>query len=500
MKAASLLVPGACASSPVRNRKGIIDIGSNSIRLVVFDGPDRMPVILFNEKVMAGLGRGLSRDGLIHADAVERAVGALRRFRLLAEQMEVRDLRTVATAALREAANGQDVLDRIAETGLSPEVISGEEEARISAHGVLSAIPDANGIVGDLGGGSLELVRVHDGAVHQRASFPLGVLRIAALRERGSSALGRRIEQLVAEHGWLAEGRGLPFYMVGGSWRALARLNMHLDGYPLPILHHYRMAAGQADHLVRVLAQLNPKKLRDIPGLSQSRIPTLGDGALLLSALARKLLPSELIVSAYGLREGLLFERLSPEVRALDPLLVATREEGRLQGRFPEHGDLIHAWIAPLFSAEAPEDARLRHAACLLADIAWRAHPEFRAERGLDIALHGNWVGLDARGRAMIAHALAVNFGGSGCNPVVAGLLAANDIARAERWGLALRLGQRLSGGVAGGLETSRLALGDGSVRLHIARKWVELYGESVERRLKALAIAMGCLPELVAD
>lgn len=501
MKAATLLVPGACASSPVRERKGIIDIGSNSIRLVVFDGPERMPAILFNEKVMAGLGRGLSRDGQIHADAIERAIGALRRFRLLAEQMEVGDLRTVATAAVRDAVNGQEVLDRIAATGLAPEVLSGEEEARISAQGVLSAIPQANGIVGDLGGGSLELVRVRDGKVWQRASFPLGVLRIATLREQGATALSRKVERLVADHGWLTDGDGgLPFYMVGGSWRALARLNMHLEGYPLPILHQYRMPAGQAEHLVRVLAQLNPKKLREISGLSQSRLPTLGDGAALLAALSRRLKPAELVVSAYGLREGLLFERLAPSDRQLDPLLVAAREEGRLQGRFPEHGDLVDAWIAPLFEEERPEDRRLRHAACLLADIAWRAHPEFRAERGLDIALHGNWVGIDARGRAMVAHALSVNFGGSKCNPVVARLIDADDIARAERWGLAIRLGQRLSGGVAGALETSQLELTADMVRLRIERDGIDLYGESVERRLKVLAQAMERTAELVLD
>lgn len=488
------------AAQPVQHRKGIIDIGSNSIRLVVFDGPERMPAILFNEKVMAGLGKGLSEDGLIHADAIKRAMTALRRFRRLADQMEVTSLRTVATAAVRDAANGRVLIDQLASIGLEPEVLSGAEEARISAHGVISGIPDADGIVGDLGGGSLELVRVRQGEVLSGASFPLGVLRIGALRRKGSGALNRQLGKLVAGLDWLQQGQGLPFYMVGGSWRALARLNMHLESYPLPILHHYRMPPGQADHLVRVLAQLNPKKLRDVPGLSQSRIPTLNDAAALLAGLVKRLRPGSLIVSAYGLREGLLYERLSPEVQAQDPLICATREEGRSQGRFPEHGDLIHAWIAPLFADETPGDLRLRQATCLLADIAWRAHPEFRAERGLDIALHGNWVGVDARGRAMMAHALFVNFGGREILPVISALLDPTDIARAERWGLALRLGQRLSGGVADALETSRLSLAAQTVRLHIARDWIELYGESVERRLKVLATAMGRAAELVAE
>lgn len=479
-------------------RTAIIDIGSNSIRLVVYDGPVRIPSILFNEKVMAGLGRGLVKDGALDSEATDRALTALSRFQRLAGQMGVAQVRTVATAAVREASNGADFIDHIEALGLQVEVLSGEEEARMAGYGVLAGIPDANGIVGDLGGGSLELIRVGDGKVGERVSFPLGVLRVAAIRDHGPKALERVVAEALGATGWEGRGEGLPFYLVGGSWRSLARLDMHLSGFPLPIIHHYRMPIEAPQRLIRSLAHLDKARLREISGISPSRIPTLGHAAALLAVLVRHLGSSSLVVSAYGLREGLLHRSLPEAVRAQDPLISATREEGVRQGRFPEHGDLLDRWIAPLFSGEGPADARLRHASCLLADVGWRAHPEFRATRGLETALHGNWVGIDAQGRAKMAHALYRSFGGDGVSAVVAQLLSPDEIAQAERWGLAMRLGQRLSGGVAEPLETSALGLARDALTLTLRAADAALYGESVERRHKTLASAFGLKPTLV--
>ncbi len=479
-----------------RRRTAIIDIGSNSIRLVVYEGPTRLPAILFNEKVMAGLGRGLAESGAIDAEGMAAARSALARFSLLARQMEVNELRTVATAAVREASNGGELLAMAAHLGLEVELLSGEAEATASGHGVLSAIPDADGIVGDLGGGSLELVRVTDGQVGERVSFPLGVLRIAAIRDKGKGALDRYVERALAGAGWTGRGRDLPLYMVGGSWRALARLDMHQTGYPLPVIHGYALSAQTVQRLIRTLGHLPKNKLRAIPNLSGGRIATMGDAAHLLSSLVRHLGSSTCIASAYGLREGLLYGALDDATRALDPLIVATREEGRRLGRFPEHGDLLDTWIAPLFADETAEMARLRHAACLLADVAWLANPEFRAERGLEVALHGNWVAIDAPGRAMLAQALFTCFGGGSESPDPLARVASPDMLEmAVRWGLAMRLGQRLSGGVAAPLRNTSMSLGEEAVVLHTGQGLSSLYGEAVERRHKALAGAMGRSP-----
>lgn len=478
---------------PLAARVGIIDIGSNSVRLVVYQGHPRIPAILFNEKVMAGLGRGLAMTGAIEPGAMKLTRTALARFAAVAKAMEVTDLRTVATAAVRDASNGAQIIEAAQKLGLGVEMLSGEAEAIAAGEGVLSAIPNADGIVGDLGGGSLELVRVRGGRVEDRASFPLGVLRIAAMREKRGQVLERRVARYLRESGWTGRGKGLPLYLVGGSWRALARLDMGLSGYPLPIIHQYAMPPATIGRLARTIAQLSKARLKGVEGVSSARAATLGDATALLGVLLRQLGSNGTIASSFGLREGLLFERLDADTRALDPLIVAARDEGRLMGRFPEHGDLLNDWIGPLFAAEPTALARLRHAACLLADVGWRANPEFRAERGVEIALHGNWVAIDASGRAMLAQALFTSLGGGLLiPPPVDRLASANDLAMAMAWGLAIRLGQRLSGGLAGPLKQTRLTFDARALTLQFELGTNALYGEAVERRHAALAASIG--------
>jgi len=476
-------------------RTAIIDIGSNSVRLVVYQGHPRVPVTLFNEKVMAGLGRGLASTGAIDPDSMALGIGALRRFAAVADEMGAK-VRTVATAAVRDASNGADFLAAARGLGLDVELLSGEQEATAAGMGVLSAIPDADGIVGDLGGGSLELVRVVAGTVTDRISFPLGVLRIAALRQiRG---FDRHVARLIRDAGWSGRGRGLPLYMVGGSWRALARLDMNLTHYPLPIIHGYTLAPETVGRLGRSVAHMSKPRLRTIPGMSAVRAGQLADATALLSVVLRELGCVSAVASSFGLREGLLYAALDRPTRALDPLIVATREEGRLLGRFPEHGDLLADWIAPLFPDDPPQLARIRHAACLLADTGWRANPEFRDERGFEITLHGNWIAIDAAERAMLAQAIHTSLGGSTApHPLLAGLAHAGQIAQAVAWGLAIRLGQRFSAGLAGPLQRAGLSLADGQVVLTLTDADRPLYAETVERRHAALATNLKARPVL---
>ncbi len=481
------------ALNPAPRRRAIVDIGSNSVRLVVFDGPARAPFLLFNEKVTAGLGAALSASGRIDDAAMQRGIEALVRFAGLIGAMDVTEMHCIATAAVRDAENGADFVARArAEAGMEVEVLSGEEEGRASGFGVIGSFMQADGIVADLGGGSLELARVKGGRVEKVVSLPLGVLRLTAIRERGKGALAKHIAGALRKAGWAGAGRGLPIYLVGGSWRALAHLDMQLSHFPLPVIHHYRMEAARAAYLVRVTAQMGKARIKKIPAISSARAATLGNASALLAVLVRELGSADLIVSAHGLREGLLFERLDAAERGLDPLLVAAEAEGEAQGRFAGHGALIDAWIAPLFRNDPPEWARLRRAACLLGDVAWRANPDFRAERGVETALHGNWVGIDGYGRAMLAQALHSNFGGGAAIASALDRLADQGaLTRAMQWGLAIRLAHRLSGGVAAPLERTRLACAGNSIVLTLAASHADLRGETVNRRLKNLGQAM---------
>lgn len=483
----------------------IIDIGSNSVRLVVYQGLTRIPATLFNEKVMAGLGRGLAANGRLGKGSMDTAVTALARFAALTRAMGVTSLRTVATAAVREAENAPEFLARVAlETGLEIEIISGEAEARGAALGVIAGIPDANGIVGDLGGGSLELIRVANGEAHERISLPIGSLRLDAVRKRDRRALAPFIRKSLDKVGWAAAGEALPFYMVGGSWRALAQVHIYQSGHPLPIVHQYEMPGDAPAQLVRSLSQIDPASLRAVPNISTSRLPSLPGAAMLLAATVKKLGSSSVIASGFGLREGLLFGELSSAEQQLDPFIHAARAEGIRQGRFPEHGDMLFDWLSGFFDNDEPlGERRLRLASCLLSDIAWRAHPDFRAERGVDIALHGNWVAVTAAERAALAQALHFCFGGSGSAPVLdllAKLAPPSLLARARAWGLALRLGQRLTGGTATALAASRLLRDGDNVVLRLDARHSALFGDAVLRRLKLLANATGLEPKVVTE
>ncbi len=488
--------------SPRTNRRtAIVDIGSNSIRLVVYQGPARVPAILFNEKVMAGLGKELATTGLIADDSMALAVQALERFYRLCSQMEVDSVMSFATAAVRDAANGKDLLKAAAKIGFETQVLQGEEEAELAGLGVLSAIPEARGIVGDLGGGSLELALIDKGKVLERYSFPLGVLRVADLRGKGKDKLKRQVRKMLKKTGWDQRAQNLPFYLVGGSWRSLARLDMFDSGYPLPVIHHYEMQPRRARRLVSQLARMNKAKLKAVPGLSTSRIPTLDDAAWLLSFVVRYLGSSTMIVSAYGAREGLLFQNVSKPESKRDPLLLATEDSGAAQARFPANSKLLGKWIAPIFAEDPPEWQRIRQAACNLGDVAWRANPNFRAERGLVMGLHGNWVGITGAEREQLGQALFTSFGGGNNIFPGGGKLASEEATqRAICWGLAMRLGQRLSGGTRNPLEQTQLRKIDGRLEIIMAEDLKPLYGDAVAKRHLQLANMLGLEPILVTE
>lgn len=476
----------------------IIDIGSNSVRLVVYSGDKRIPSVIFNEKVMAGLGRDIGETGTLSEAAQERALRALERFHLLTRQMKAR-VTTVATAAVREASNGAGFLAAVRAVGLAPVVLSGKEEGRLAGLGVVSAIPDAEGLVGDLGGGSLELVEVAKRKVKRSVSLPLGVLRLDALAEGGDAAFAKKVAKAVEGAGFAGKGKGRPFYLVGGSWRALGQFDMALMGHPLPISHQHVMPADRPALLKEALRKVGKDELRGVAPVSMSRLPTLPRANQLLGALVDVLEASALVVSSFGIREGLLYDALDPAERKRDPLIEAAREAGAGLGRFAQHGELLDTWIAPILD-DTPRQARLRLAACLLSDIAWAAHPDFRAERGIDMALHGNWVAIDAPGRVMLAQALFSAFGGGRelPYPAIAALCTPEELERARRWGLAMRVGQRLSGGVAAGLKHSQLIRKDPLLRLKLSRRDAALIGEPVERRLRTLAAELGLVPEVL--
>ena len=441
--------------------------------------------------MLAGLGAGLDQSDTLPEEGRHKALAALARFRLLLDHMKVKQAQVVATAAVRDAADGPDFIREVERMGLRCQVLSAEQEAELAGEGVISGIPEANGIVGDLGGGSLELVDVANGRARNGISMPLGVLRLDGSAD-GEREARKLLRSALKKSSLKEEARGRAFYMVGGSWRALARIDMLATDFPLPITHQYRMKPGRAKELRKLVRSPDPKLSS---AAAPARLASSPVAAMLLELLVEELEPSQLVVSTYGIREGLLYSRLKPNVRRIDPLIEEAREAGGGEHRFGEHGDLLDEWIAPLFD-DQPAMRRLRLASCLLADVAWQSNPGFRADRGIEMALHGNWVAVNPSGRVIMAQALTANFGRDRLpDNRLTSLCKDEQLTRAHCWGVAMRLGQRLSGGVGSVLKRTRLEVVNASLQLSVRRGEEALVGEQVERRLVRLADALHLKP-----
>lgn len=487
----------------------VIDIGSNSVRLVVYEGVTRTPTALFNEKTLAGLGREVQSRGLLAADAVEKALTALKRFRALCDTMQVERLWVLATAACRDARNGKEFIaaaEQICRAKI--DVISGQREAELTALGVVSGFHRPDGIVGDLGGGSLELVDVQGARIKPGITLPLGGL---ALQDRSGRSI-KKAEKLVKDAfddvKLFKGGSGRAFYAVGGTWRALAHLHMAQLGYPLHVLHGYTIRAREALEFSRLVRRVNPETLSQIEVVSDARRPMLPYAALVLEHIVREAEPREVVFSALGVREGLLFSLLDAEERKKDALITASQELNRLRSRSPRHGEELIDWTDAFMATsgidESAEEKRLRHAACLLADIGWRAHPDYRGEQSLNIIAHAAFVGVDHPGRAYLA--LAIFFRHMGLlhdeelSPRIRELASTRILDRARVLGATLRVAYMISASQPGVLPRAPLKVERHRLVLHLEGDCAALAGERVTSRLKHLARLVGREPVIVTE
>ena len=513
------------------HQRAIIDIGSNTVRLVIFGGPARVPITLYNEKITARLGRGVAEDGRLSAKAMRASLASLRRYAALLRLRGVQDVECVATAAVRDAANGATFLARIAELGLSPRLLSGEEEALTGARGVLAAFPGATGVVADLGGGSLELTDIAAGANGSASqythgvSMPLGTLRLPPLRHGGAGKFGRRVRRMLAAAEWTG-AHGQHLYLVGGSWRALARYAMDREAWPVDDPHGFELAPHAALKLARSLmavqshdgralkaafARANegvpgvnaaaprspgePGKsgLNEVAGISTSRLASLPDAAALLGVLVRELQPARLIFSSWGLREGLLAARFSDRIAAQDPLLVGVTQF--VEGLGPEIGEvapLVAEWTRFIAPATRPETEALRLSATMLALASMRSEPNRRAEQGTDWALRKRWIGVDAQGRAMLAMAVRANNGRGAIPTELLRLAPASRLYEAQAWGLATRLCRRLTGPSTEALAATSLTIEQDRLILNARADMAVLYSDTVARDHRWLAETLG--------
>lgn len=487
-------------SSGSIERLGVIDIGSNSVRLVVFDGAARSPAYFYNEKVICSLGSNLSSDNVLNVDNKNKALAALKRFVLLSKAMHV-TLIAVATAAVRNSKDGVAFCKEILqETGLNVTILTGEEEANLSAQGVLLGWPGADGLVCDLGGASLELAEISKGTVGKTISCPIGPLYLNQFyleqklqRDFVNSEL-RKSKKLFSR-------KYTNIYLVGGSWRSIARMQMEMTDYPLKVLHEYQMRIAEIKGTLNWIMRASLKDLEAKSPSSSSRLRLLPSSAIILNELIDCFQPKKLAVSSYGIREGLLHSAMNKKLREQDPLLEACRHMEASAARIPGFGLTLFNFIMPLFETSEKNFVRLIKAACFLHDVSWRAHPDYRAEVCFDNATRANLGGIDHQGRAFLAIALLYRYKSPKKNEIfskIFSILDKKDRHKAEILGKAMRFGAMLSGSTADSMGKLELDNSKKLLKLKISEKNKDLFGKVVQQRFASVALRMSYEPIII--
>ncbi len=488
---------------PQLPRCGVVDLGSNSVRLVVYEGHTRNPMPIFNEKAVLRLGRGMQTTGRLNEEGMAQALTVMHRYHAVARAMGADPFEVLATAAVRDAQNGAAFVASLRErmVGVPIHILSGQEEAAYSADGMMCGIPAADGILADIGGGSLEVVRLTAGTRGLSQTLRLGVIRLAE-RSAGDPIRARAIAETDMQAvPWLGDAAGSDLYLVGGAWRALAHIHLAQTGYPLNMVHHYTIGREEARDLAVLISSAGRKVLERLPGVPRRRIDDLPFAAVVLRRLLRLTNVRRVVFSASGLREGWFMRRMPSQIRDQDPLLAAARELAARHGRDPSLPPALMAWTAPLFPHEVGNALRLREAACWMSDIGSHDHPEFRAEQAFLRVLRQPGIGMDHHARAFLAMAIALRYEVDATAAFLTParlLLDPETAARAQTLGIALRLAYTLSAGTKDLLAGTRVRIQGSRLVLLLRESSGVFAGESVIRRLERLAEVLGL--EAVAE
>lgn len=474
----------------------VLDIGSNSVRLVVYERHARSLTPLYNEKSACALGRGIAQSGRLADANVAKAIDAIKRFAMVARMMRVGQVHVLATSAVRDAANRLEfvsAVEAIIETQVR--VLSGEEEAHFAALGVVAGIPGFAGVVGDLGGGSLELSVIANGRDADGQSHELGVIRLQDDAD-GSPKKAAALVRETLKHSLLADiAPGGQFAAIGGTWRSLAKLHLELRDYPLHMVQDYVVSA---EEMISVCEEIiATESLKSYPGsgsVSNSRRELVPFGAAVLAEVLRAGKFDSVVFSALGVREGYLHGLLPDDEQAVDPLIQGAEELSVLRSRSPAHASDLIEFTAQYFEAtgvvETAEESRLRQVACLIADIGWRAHPDYRGRQSVDSVAYGSLTGVDHCGRAVLAHAISVRYDGlksKSANSLIP-LASAEMIKRGRLIGTLFRVAYPMTAAMPGILPRIRFRLDGDVLVLQLPADFTFLNGEHLRNRLSQFA------------
>jgi len=480
---------------------GVIDIGSNSVRLVGYSGTARAPLPIYNERAFCRLGTSVARTGDISGAQYDHAMLTFRRFRAIANQLGIKELYIFATSAVRDASNRQSFVQE-AQTilGHNIRVLDGEEEALLSANGVMLSVADVDGLVADLGGGSLELAHVKEGKVINWASLKIGVLALDELASSGAVSLNKVIVEQLKSVAWLSESAFDNIYAVGGAWRNLANVHMGDVNYGLDVLHEYEIALPRGEKFLKRMSKLKADETFNLAKSSNNRRDAIPIAANILFELCKLGQAKRVIVSATGVREGVLFEMLKSKHQNIDPLLLACEEMASRLSKSADYGHELISWTKDLFEDGERRKAfsRYRKAACLVSDISWSNHPSSRAEIASHSVLKAPFSAISHEGRMFIAYALAYRHEVNDIKRLFYGFPKFKEAQElGQILGLSFRLAHSLSASMPGMLKRSELVRSATKLTLNLGDTDPSLLAPIIEKRLSRLAKAMKLEPEI---
>lgn len=486
------------------SRAAVIDLGSNSTRLVIFEGIARNPVTIFNEKAILKLGKGLTATGRLNETGMEIAIQVMRRFNIIANAMGAYPFEVLATAAVRDATNGKQFVEALQKhlPDVPIRILSGEEEADYSSSGVLCGIPDAEGTVADIGGGSLELITIENRQKSGASTVKLGVIRLADRSNQDKEKARKIVEEDLYTIQWLDKGEGKPLYLVGGAFRALARLYMAHTHYPLNIVHLYTLSVEAVKDMCNWILSASVKEFDVFPGDLLKRIDDMPYAALVLKRLLRQVKPSKVVFSAEGLREGWYMRHVAPALQAQNPKMAVAREMCNRMGRSMSLPEKLIEWSSFL-SAYADERLDyLRHLACWFSDVGALEHPEYRAMQSYRRILLLSGVAFDHKDRAFLALAVAVRYGADalreGYIKISKTLLTEREFAFAIALGHTLGLAYTMCGGTPDLLVGTHIHVESKGLILKLMPSRIAVLGDGVTRRLNKLGQILGIKTHII--
>ena len=484
----------------------VLDIGSNSVRLVVYERHARALTPLYNEKSACALGRGVGQTGRLADANVAQALNAIQRFALVARMMRVGKIYVLATSAVRDAANRAEFVSAVEALMDAPvQVLSGEEEAHFASLGAVAGIPDFTGVVGDLGGGSLELSNIASRADTDGESFEIGVIRLQDDSNGSPAKAAGIVRDRLAQSHLPRLAKGQSFVAIGGTWRSLAKLHQVVRGYPLHMVQHYEVTT---DDMLRFCGDIvGAGSLKAYPGsehVSSSRRELVPFGAAVMAEVLKAGRFATVVFSALGVREGYLYGMLDKREQDIDPLIQGAEELSVLRSRSPSHAnDLIEFTAQFLAASKTPEtddQSRLRVVACLLADIGWRSHPDYRGPQSVDAVAYSSLTGVDHAGRAFLAQTIAVRYDGlkSKAASALAALGTPEQTARARLIGALFRVAYPMTAAMPGILPRIRFEVSGNTLALILPSDLAFLDGEHLQNRLDQFAGVAGFKSSLV--